>query len=333
MLGVNGAAVARLKQPRVFLPLLVGVMLVGATGSYLILFHPESMVMQWFRSEMPEEFGRITIGPYPEEADFQKLKAGGVKYVVSLLDPSLPYERPMLEKEQALGQKYGVAVKNFPMFPLDSMLGSEVFARSRDEGKKAVEFLKNADGPVYMHCYLGKHRAISLQDELLSQGVPDSYFASAGANREYYGVIKRVTEARQEFRNKNFAKVLYILGPVTARDVDVTYLRGWAYYHLGQITDATRSFQEGLEVDPGNPRNLLGLAYCYLKSNQPVRAQRQFEAVLEIVPNETGALTGLGLAHLELHNKPAAAKAFRQVLELMPDNEEVKGYLRSAESS
>lgn len=333
MFGVNGTAVAKLKQPRVFLPLLTGLMLVGATGSYLILFHPESTVMQWFRSEMPEEFGRITIGPYPEEADFQRLKAGGVKYVVSLLDPSLPYEKPMLEKEQALGQKYGVTVKNFPMFPLDSMLGSEVFAGSLEEGKKAVEFLKNADGPVYMHCYLGKHRALSLQDELLKQGVPDSYFASAGANREYYNVIKRVTEARQEFRNKNFPKVLYLLGSVTAKDVDVTYLRGWAYYHLGQFSDATRSFEEGLQIDPNNPRNLLGLGYCYLKSDQPVRAQREFEAVLEILPNETGALTGLGLAYLELHNKPAAAKAFRQVLEQMPDNEEVKGYLKQAGSS
>ena len=98
------------------------------------------------------------------------------------------------------------------------------------------------------------------------------------------------------------------------------------------LEEATEDFRQGLEADPINPRNLIGLGYCYVRSGQPVMAQRQFSTVLEQIPDEPGALTGMGLAHLRLGNKAAAAQLFRRVLELSPENEEVRGYLHQAEA-
>jgi hypothetical protein len=328
--GRNGTFLRTLKRPRILVPMVVGVMVVGASTSYYLLQHPESAFMQMFRAEPPQQFGMITIGPYPQtDADYKRIKEGGVKYLVSLLDPQLPYEKPMLEREYKMAAKYGLIVKSFPMFPMDSMLNTEILPATREAEKQAVDFLRNLDGPAYMHCYLGVHRALRVRDEVIKAGIPDS---SVGATWADWEQVNRVLQAWTEFRDKNYEKVIELLEPVTAKTADVAYLRGQSYYRLGLFTNAARSFQQGLETDPTNPRNRLGLAFCYLRTGQPVMAQREFDTVLSEVPDETSARVGQGLAYLALQNKPAAAEAFRAVLKDNPDNEEVKGYLKLAES-
>jgi tetratricopeptide (TPR) repeat protein len=271
----------------------------------------------------------ISIGPYPEDAEFQQLKKAKVKYIVSLLDPRLPYEKELIEREMALAAKYQITVK---VFPMASIFDRQIFPDYLEQQQKAVDFLKNLDGPAYMHCYLGKHRVIHVRDELTKAGVPKRYWTPASSGEEYWDLVNRINDAWKEFYQKNYDKVLEILAPLTTKDVDVTSLRGWSHYRLGLVEEATEDFRQGLEADPTNPRNLMGLGYCYLRSGQPVMAQRQFSAVLEQLPDEEGALTGMGLAHLRLGNRPAAAQLFRRVLELNPDNEEARQYLQEAQS-
>ncbi len=319
----------KLKRPRVFLPTLLGLIVLGGTASYLILLNPNSIFVRWAQAALPSQVTMITIGPYPEAKDFELLKKEKIKYIVSTLDPRLPYEKVLIDREEALVDKYGMTLK---IFPMASIFDQKVFSDYLENQKKAVDFLKNIDAPAYVHCYLGKHRTLRVREAAIKAGVPRRYFQAGGSSQEYWELVNRITAARTEFHKNNSTRVLEILNPITTKDVDVTYMRGWSHYRLGMIDDAMKDFQEGLALDPNNPRNLEGLGYCFLRSDQPVMAQRQFNAVLEQLPNEQGSLVGLGLSYLNLGNKSDAARTFRKVLQLNPENEEVKGYLKQAEA-
>lgn len=317
----------KLKRPRVLIFTLVLALVLGAGVAYLILLNPGSIFVRWAQSALPERITMITIGPYPEENDFKVLKKYGVKYIVTLLDPRLPYEKSLIEREEVLAAKYGMTVRDFPMA---SIFEQKVFPDYLEQQQKAVQFLRHVDAPAYIHCYLGKHRVIRLRDALIKAGVPESFFQATGSYQEYWDAVNRISEAKKAFKDGNFGKVLETLGPIKMKDVDVSYLRGWSHYRLGLINEAAEDFREGLSVDPLNPRNLDGLGYCYLWDDQPVMAQRQFNAVLEQVPEEESALVGLGLAYLRLQNNAAAIQTFQRVLKVNPANEEAQTYLRQA---
>ncbi len=320
---------ARLKRPRVLIPLLLALVVLGGGAAYLILLNPGSIFVRWAQAALPNRLTMITIGPYPEERDFARLKREKVKYIVSTLDERLPYEKTLIEREKVLTDKYGMVLK---VFPMASIFDRRVFPDYFEQQQKAVNFLKTIDAPAYLHCYLGKHRTLHVRDALIKSGVPHRYFNVTGSGKEYWDLVNRINEARTDFDEDHFAKVLETLAPVTVKDVDVANLRGWSHYRLGLISEATEDFSMGLSVDPTNPRCLAGLGYCYLRSGQPVMAQRQFNGVLEQFPEEESAWVGLGLAYLRLENKAQAAQTFRRVLEMDPANEEVKGYLKQAEA-
>ena len=324
------AFLAALRRPRVLLPLFLLLLVASGIAGYFILLSPGGFLMRWAQAAMPEQITMISFGPYPEEKDFEMLKRERVKYIVSLLDPRLPYEKQLVEREKVRADRFHMTLK---VFPMASIFDRKVFPDYEEQQRKAVQFLRRLDGPAFVHCYLGKHRVIHVRDELAEAGVPKRYWTTAAATQEYWGLIHRVEEARAEFHQKNYAKVLEILRPVKMNDGDVIFYRGWAHYRLALYDEAQGDFQQGLETQPGNPRNLLGLGYCYLQKGQPVMAQRQFGAILEQIPNEDGALVGMGLTHLRLQNRAAAAQFFRSAVEANPDNEEAKRYLQEAESS
>jgi tetratricopeptide (TPR) repeat protein len=319
---------AKLKRPRVLVPAVIIALGIGGLASYLILLNPGSVFVHWAQAALPNRITMISFGPYPEESDFKVLKKNGVKYIVSLLDARLPYEKSLLEREQQEAAQYGMTVKDFPMA---SIFDQKIFPDYLDEQQKAVQFLRHLDGPAYVHCYLGKHRTIHVRDALVKAGVPERYFKAEGSHQEYWDVVNRISKAQEEFNRGDFPAVLATLEPIKTVDVDVSYLRGWSHYRLGLIAEATEDFRQGLSADPTNPRNLDGSGYCYLRDGQPVTAQRQFNAVLEQIPDEQSALIGTGLAYLRLQNKSAAAETFRKVLQADPGNEEVKGYLKQSE--
>ena len=321
---------AKLRKPLVFIPSLLLLLMIAVGAGYLILLYPNSVFIRWALAALPSQITMISLGPYPEEATFQRLKKNHVKYIVSLLDPRLPFENELIDREQALAVKYNMTVK---LFPMASVFDRRTVPEYADSQRKAVEFLKTLDGPAYVHCYLGKHRVGRIRDELAKAGVPKRYWtASAAGQGDYWEVVTRLSDAWKEYDARNYAKALEILAPLNSKDVDVTNLRGWAHYRLGLIDAATEDFRQGLETEPNNPRNLIGTGYCYLRKEQPVMAQRQFTAVLEQYPDEPGALIGMGLAHLRLGNKAAAADLFAKILAKNPGNEEAKEYLAMAKA-
>ena len=319
----------KLSKPSILLLIAVLLLLGGGGLGYWILLSPGSIWVWWARAAFPSHITMITFGPYPSVRELQRFSERGGKYVVSLLDPRLPYEKKLIKRETAEAAKYGLTVKDFPMA---SVFDHRLFSDYKDEELKAVDFLKHLDSPAYVHCYLGKHRVIHVRNALLKAGVSARYWTPTGSGKQYWELVNGLSDARKEFQKRNYARVLMILDPLPARDVDVADLRGWSHYHLGLYSDATADFEAGLEVDPMNPRDLEGLAYCRLQQGNPVMAQRAFNIVLSREPRNEGALMGLGLAFLALQNKPAAAGMFRKVLALNPDNKEARDSFSRAET-
>ena len=320
----------QLRRPLVFIPgILLLLVLSGGIG-YLILLSPDSIFIKWAQAALPDQITMISIGPYPKEKEFEHLKQAKVKYIVTLLDPRLPYEKALIEEEEKEAVKYGMTVKNFPMA---SIFDRQIFPDYEEQQQKAVAFLKNIDAPAYMHCYLGKHRVMHVRNQLVKAGVPKRYWTPAASSQEYWKTVNGIDDAWTAFRAKDYTRVLEILSTVKSKDVDVTNLRGWSHYHLGMIDEASEDFRQGLEVEPDNPRNLIGSGYCYLRHGDASMAQRQFSAVLEQIPDNSEALIGMGLSHLRIGNKAAAAQLFRQVLTKDPENEEARKYLQQSEAS
>jgi len=301
----------------------------SAAAAYLVLLSPGSIWVRWAQAAFPARITMISFGPYPSAKELQHFARRGGRYDVSLLDPRLPYEKELLDREEAEARKDGLIFKDFPMA---SIFDQQVFNDYPKEEKKAVDFLKHLDAPAYVHCYLGKHRVVHVMDALRRADVPASYWTPAGSKTEYWDLVNRLADARREFSRDHNAKVLEILKPIKADDVDVAYLRGWSNYRLGLYSQAAEDFQAGLKVDPRNLRNMEGLGFCYLQQGNPVLAQRKFNLVLEQSPNDEEALVGQGLAFLRLQNKAAAERTFRQVLAIDPGNAEVEGYLKRAEA-
>jgi tetratricopeptide (TPR) repeat protein len=323
------ALIARLRKPRVLVPVLVLAGLAGTGSAYLILLHPGGIFVHWDQAPLPKQITMINIGPYPEAKEFKRLSKEHVRYIVSLLDPRLPYEEVLIERESVQAEKYGMILKDFPMA---SIFDRQVFSDYAQQEKRAVDFLRHLDAPAYVHCYLGKHRVIHVRDALLAAGVPERYFTPAGSSQQYWDLINRIDRAQRAMQQNDFAGVLDALAPLKEEDVDVCALRGWAHYRLGLITEATQDFKEGLRVDPSNPRNLVGLGYCDLRNNQSVMAQRKFQEVLDRFPGDESAWVGQGLAYLNLQNKRAAAQAFRHALKLDPQSSETQNLLAQAEA-
>ena len=162
---------------RVWVPMLVVLLIVGTAASYFILINPDSIFVRWAQAPHPNQITMITMGPYPRETDFQHLKKSRVKYVVSLLDPRLPYEKTLIDQERELSERYGMTLH---VFPMASIFVRKLFPDYLEQQQKAVAFLNNLDAPAYVHCYLGKHRVSHILNALIQEGTPKRYWISSG---------------------------------------------------------------------------------------------------------------------------------------------------------
>jgi len=75
------------------------VAVIGAASAWWVLITPGNPLTSLFRRQISDTRARIVIGPYPAERDFRLLKQNHVGRVVPLLDPAIPYEATLLERE------------------------------------------------------------------------------------------------------------------------------------------------------------------------------------------------------------------------------------------
>lgn len=132
-----------------------------AAPTYLVLanfatFEPYLFPLHAIQAGERQVTPNVVIGPYPSEARLMALRRSGVRVVISLLDQNLIYEKPLIVRENQLASTLDMEEVNAPMDsnePATSPLNAAALTKIHD-------FIRShPDTRVYIHCYLGKHRA------------------------------------------------------------------------------------------------------------------------------------------------------------------------------
>lgn len=113
-------------------------------------------------SEFSLQEQRFNFGPYPDETMLREIRRAGILHIITLLNPTIPFEATLLKQEQAAAARFGLTVHSFPMLPW--VQGNE------QQLEAALQMVDSLPGEsFYVHCYLGKHRVALLQSRLAEQ--------------------------------------------------------------------------------------------------------------------------------------------------------------------
>lgn len=307
----------KLKSVARSLPGLITALVVAVLLGYFVLITPDNPLFRVFRGEISDTNTNVVTGPYPVERDFAKLKKAGVGTIVSLLDPTIPYEKSLLEQERALAQRHQIELLNFPMI---SVLGQK-FGKNYDaNAHAAAAAIATAQGKVYVHCYLGIHR-IRVVKELLTRHhiATGSYTLHTG---ERSTQAAGLDEAERLYNQGAHAQAQQALDSLPSLTPPAQLLYAWTLYHQNKIADARKRFAAVQGLPPEAMDREVGLAYCNLRENRLADAEKAFAAVLRQQPRNEAALTGLGIALYRQGRTADAVIQLRAALKLNPDNAE-----------
>jgi tetratricopeptide (TPR) repeat protein len=302
---------------------LAACLLVGISGVWALL-HPGGLWLQHWRAKPSVVSSRFIFGPYPLEADFVALEKQGVSTIISLLDPSLPYEKVLLAQERALARQHGIEVRNFPMASiLGQSFGSDYVANSKAAAQAAID----SKGVAYIHCYLGLHRAGNVRKLL------EEYAGVVTTTR--HGTLEsgRSTDAlaleraNLAFVGADYEQSLRELATIRDKTYQARLLEAWSNYRLGRLELARSGFKAVAAARPESADALGGLGYCALQSGDLDEAARQFKLVLLQHPGDTQAMSGLGHVRYRQGKFAEARLLFQRVLERYPEDVEVRALL------
>jgi tetratricopeptide (TPR) repeat protein len=225
--------------------------LIAVAVAWWILITPDNPLTSLFGRQNSDVIARIIIGPYPAESDFRLLKQNNVGLVVSLLDPVIPYEATLLEREKALAAQYQIPVESYPM---SSILGQK-FGNDYDESAaKAAAAIAGTTAKVYLHCYLGQHRIQAVRTILAAKGiVAGTYAIRTGERAE---AAKQLDMAEAAYNKGQYGAALAILVRIEESQLtdnaDALGGLGPTYYRAGRQDDAIRRLSEAPAITPGN---------------------------------------------------------------------------------
>lgn len=309
-----------------WLQALLGLGLLGGAAGVWMLLHPAAFWLQPWRPEAEAVGSRFIFGPYPVDKDFQALKAKGVTTVVSLLDSDLPYEMVLLEQEKALAAKHGMKVLNFPMASiLGQSFGKDYVANSKAAAQAAID----DGGIVYVHCYLGLHRAANVRKILAEYSDTALYAGSVPTERSPDRLA--LDRASAAFRENRMEDALRELAGIEVKTHQTLLLEAWSYYRLNRIDEARDRFVQVATEDLGTQEAIdarSGLGYCALRQNDLVQADQHFSAILAKQPDHMPSVEGLGYVRYRQDRHAEARQLFERVLERSPNNAEVRDILQ-----
>lgn len=289
-----------------------------------VLLHPASVFVQPWRAERAAAaVDGVLFGPYPVEQDFVELKQRGVTTIISLLEPKVPYENALLEKERKLAQRFGMTVKNFPM---GSILGQKFGKDYGKNSRAAAEAALRADGVAYIHCYLGLHRAGNVRRYLAEHAKVQSG-VYAGVNATSDADLAAERQAKKLFRAQRYDESLAVLATITRKTPRVRRVEGWNLYRLRRIEQARAAFEQALKLAPDDHDSQVGLAYCDLAQGRLAEAESGFARLWKAKPKDDSVLEGLANAYYRQARWQDAEAAFSQLLERHPGNTEAQDML------
>ena len=134
--------------------------------SHFASFEPYLLPLHAMQGKVRQAGRDVLVGPYPDDQLMQVLRRRGTRVVISLLDPDLLYEKSLIQRENRLAAALGMVEIQAPMNssePPDSRLNAAALARIR-------AYLDEHPGEhIYIHCYLGKHRAQTVAELLFAK--------------------------------------------------------------------------------------------------------------------------------------------------------------------
>ena len=288
-------------------------------ASFWVLISPDNPVTQYFSAPVSVRDAKIIVGPYPREADFALLKRNGVTTIVSLLDPKVPFEHVLLDRERTLAIQYGMTLLDFPM---GSLFNHHIGGDYETQAKHAALAVANASGRVYLHCYLGMHRVGTVESLIAKTGQTTGvYLASHGLRSADANLLD---QAQNAYDSGDYRQTLRVLLNVVEKSEASQVLAGWSDYHLNDIHMARTDFVAGLKMNPQSAGAQTGLGYCALRQGRLDEAATHFTSVLEQSPRDPSALTGLGLTRYRQGRPSDAARLLRASLAIDPKDSDAR---------
>lgn len=294
--------------------LLVVGLCAGAFGVWVLL-HPGSFVVQPWRAQETTISSRYIFGPYPLEEDFDRLKQHGVTTIISLLNPSVPYENVLLAQERERAQRYGIKVLNFPMGSiLGQKFGEDYEKNSRAAAAAAIE----TKGVAYIHCYLGLHRAKNVQEYLDEHVETVTY--EGGVQHDRSPDQLALERARKASRMGEYARALSELDNIDMPGFSAHVQRGWTYMRMSRVAEAREAFERAIAMNPEARDAHTGLGFSALRLNDLATAERAFSTVLGQDADYHDATEGMGYVRYRQGRGEEALVLLQRTLERDPSN-------------
>ncbi len=299
--------------------------LLGGAAGVWVLLHPASFVVQPWRAQQSVTGARFVFGPYPVDADMHRLKAEGITTIISLLNPQLPYEAALLDDEKERAERLGMRVLNFPM---GSILGQRFGADYERNSRAAADAAIASPGTVYIHCYLGLHRAASVRDYL-------EQHAGQAATSEFDGSLEHGRSERQLaneraqglYEQDDYAGALRELATVQPMDYAAYVLTGWVQLRRGENVLARDAFRRATLMPDPKADAWGGLGFALLRLDDLEGASTAFEQALKLSPDDNDAMQGMAQV-LYRQDRTEQARALLERLHAQaPDNAEVNALL------
>ena len=136
---------------RVVIAILICASLYGFYNYYVA---PEQFPISFMRGTVRQVDATIFLGPYPTEQELARLRRMGVTMVISLLDPAMPFETPLIDQEKIVVERHGMQFDNVPFSIFPALDTPENVAKATNLAAR----VRSEPGVYYIHCYLGRHR-------------------------------------------------------------------------------------------------------------------------------------------------------------------------------
>ena len=307
--------------------LLLGLLVLAGVGTgWLVLVNPANPLTLLFRAKLTATDSKVVLGPYPLEQDFSILMRNGVTTVVSLLDARIPYEAVLLERERVLAERYSLKLLNFPMA---SILGQALDDDREERIARAAEAIAAEPGKVFLHCYLGIHRAKAVEEAVRRRGVTSDQYLVRSGDRDLE--TRLVDEAQAHYDAGRYREASTVLSQLTAPGPSARLLQGWARYRLDDRPGARAQFAAVLAADASMTGAHVGLGYVALRDGQVALAGREFRTALAAEPDLPDALVGLAMVEERRGDSAEAARRLRTVLRVAPQHAEARTLLARIE--
>lgn len=299
-------------------------LLCGIAGVWVLL-HPASFVVQPWRAQQSVTGSRFVFGPYPVDADMHRLKAEGITTIISLLNPSLPYEASLLDDEKERAGRLGIRVLNFPM---GSILGQRFGADYERNSRAAAEAAIASQGTVYIHCYLGLHRARSVRDYL-------EQHAGNVDTREFDGSLEHGRSPRQLaneraqglFEQDDYDGALRELATVQPMDYAAHVLAGWIQLRRGDNALARDAFRQATLMPGAQADSWDGLGFALLRLDDLDGSATAFDQAMKLAPDDNDAMQGMAQVLYRQDRTEQARALLEKLHAATPDNAEVNELL------